>query len=125
MTAQRFQIRIDPLWQPLLVAAGITTKNAYVEVADGTLDVHFGLLFQQKLRREEVREAVICDWPLWKGIGWRTNLIDQVGLIGSQKGVVELRLHSPIRIWSLLRCRRLAISLEEPGSFLETLAGLS
>ena len=117
----RFAIRIDPWWQPLLLAGGATRDNAYVQVANGEVQVQFGWLFRHTFRRSEIAEAVLRDWPIWMGVGWRTNLLDQIGLIGSYRGVVELRLYAPIRVWRVLRCRRLAISLEEPGRFLEAL----
>jgi hypothetical protein len=122
MAAERFQIRIDPLWQPLLLAGGATPATAYVELRDDTIEIQFGWWFKETLRRADVTEAVIRQWPVWMGVGWRTNFLGQVGLIGSYRGVVELRLRTPIRVWQALPCRRLAISLEEPGRFLEALA---
>ena len=122
MNDKRFQIRIDPWWQPLLLAGGATRDSAFVQLENGVIQVQFGWLFRHTLRRSEIAEAVLREWPLWMGVGWRSNLIDQVALIGSYRGVVELRLHAPMRVWRVLRCRRLAISLEEPGRFLEALA---
>ncbi len=122
MEGKRFSIRIDPWWQPLLLAGGATRDNAFVQVESGQVNVQFGWLFRHTFNRNEIAEAVLRDWPIWMGIGWRSNLIDQVGLIGSNRGVVELRLYAPIRVWRVLRCKRLAISLEEPGQFLEALA---
>jgi hypothetical protein len=124
MAGTRYQIKIDPLWQPLLLAGGVTPDNAYVELNAETIEVQFGWFFKEIMRRNDVKEAVIREWPLWMGVGLRTNLLDQLGLIGSQKGVVELRLHVPLRLWRVLRCKRVAISMERPGRFLEALAGI-
>ena len=122
MAANRFQIRIDPLWHPLLLPGGATPATSYVELKGDTIEIEFGWLFKETLRRDEVVEALIRQWPVWMGVGWRTNFLGQVGLIGSYRGVVELRLRTPIRVWRAVRCQRLAISLEEPGRFLEALA---
>jgi hypothetical protein len=58
------------------------------------------------------------------GIGWRSNLIGLIGLIGSHQNVVEVRLKRRRWIWMLLplSCNRLAVSLEDPEALLEALA---
>lgn len=117
----RFQMRLDPWWQPLLLAGGATPSNSYLELDEETLTVRFGVLFRDEIPRANIEGASETDWPWWMGVGWRTNLRDLAGLIGSYRGVVEVRLDTPQRVWRLLSCRRLAVSLEEPQAFLDAL----
>ncbi|MDO8616640.1 MAG: hypothetical protein Q7T33_13045 [Dehalococcoidia bacterium] len=118
----RFPVHIDSWWRPLLLAGGATPRNSYVELTDDQVLFRFGLLFRRSVPMADVEGAVIRAWPLWYGVGWRTNLLGLVGLIGSYKGVVEVRLRKPLRVWGLLRCRRIAASLEDPNAFLAALA---
>ncbi|MDP3768000.1 MAG: hypothetical protein Q8S13_08285 [Dehalococcoidia bacterium] len=121
-TSTRFQIRIDPWWQPVLAVGGGLPASSYVEVDGKAVHLRFGALFNRTIQREDIAEVVRSSWPWWMGVGWRTNLRDQVGLIGSYQGIVEIRLREPVRVWRVLRCRRIAVSLEEPGPFTEALA---
>ena len=118
MAGTRFQIRIDPIWQPLLIVGGATRDNSYVELDGDIATARFGLLFRRDIPRSHIEEAAAIDWPWYMGVGWRSNLRDQLGLIGSYQGVVELRLNEPIRVMGLLSCTRLAVSVEEPEAFL-------
>jgi len=120
--SERYQIRIDPWWQPLLLAGGATRDGAYVQLEGGRVKAQFGWLFNQELSLGDIESVREMSWPVWYGVGLRTDFVDLVGLIGSHQGVVELRLRSPLRVWGLLRCRRLAISLEEPQRFVEAMA---
>jgi hypothetical protein len=62
-------------------------------------------------------------WPVWAGIGWRTNFRGTVGLIGTYVNIVEVRFKESKRVRMLLpsACRRLYLSLEEPGEFIAAL----
>ena len=118
-----FPIRMDGWARPLLLAGGATRENAYVELDDEDLAIQFGFLFGRTIPRSEIVSADKRTWPLWMGIGWRAGPIlgRLLGLIGSTEGVVELRLLNPIPVWGLLRCTRLAISLQQPDEFLAAL----
>ena len=118
----RFQIRIDPVWQPVLLLGGATKTNSYVEVSDGDVSINFGYLFTHIIPRSNIESVAAIEWPFWKGIGWRSNLQDQAGLTGSYNGVVEVKLSEPIRVWLLLNCTRIAISMEEPETFVAALS---
>lgn len=119
MAETRFQIRIDPWWAALLLPGGATRQNSYAELKDGELHIKFGLLFDRSIPRDQVEGAKEGHWPLWMGIGWRTNLRGMAGLIGSYRGVVEVQLREPVRVWGLFNCDRIALSLDEPQAFIE------
>jgi len=122
--ATRFPIRRDPLWVPLLLLLGATSDRSYVELADDRLVARFGWLFHHSFPLIDIEGAGPRSWPLLYGIGWRSNLIGLIGLIGSHQNVVEVRLKRRRWIWMLLplSCNRLAVSLEDPEALLEALA---
>jgi hypothetical protein len=121
MPGSRFQMRLDPWWRPLLLIGGATPGTSHLELDDETLSVRFGRLFNHTVPRNDIEDATQTSWPPWYGIGWRTDLRGRIGLIGSLGGVVEIKLGRPIRVWRVLTCRRLAVSLEEPERFLDAL----
>ena len=121
MSSTRFPMRLDPWWRPLLLIGGATSSNSYVELSEDAVTVRFGWLFRRTLPRSDIEGAVRTRWPLWHSVGWRTNFRGLIGLIGSYQGVVEIRLRTPRRVWGLFTLRRLAVSLEEPQRFLDSL----
>ena len=122
--AMRFSIRRDPWWVPLLLLFGATSDRSCVELADDRLVARFGWLFHHSFPLPDIEGAGPRSWPWLYGIGWRSNLVGVVGLIGSRANVVEVRLKRRRWVWMVLplSCNRLAISLEDPEAFLEALA---
>jgi hypothetical protein len=123
-TDLHFPIRMDAWVRPLLLVGGATRENAWLELDEEDLAIHFGFLFGHTIPRSEIESAARREWPVWMGLGWRGGPIlgQLVGLIGSLEGVVEIRLRNPIPVWGLLRCTRVAVSLEQPDEFLAALA---
>jgi hypothetical protein len=121
--AMRFPILRSPWWAPLLLLFGATPGRSYVELADDRLVARFGWLFHYSFPLADIEGAGRRSWPLLYGIGWRTNLFGVIGLIGSHRNVVEVRLKRRRWVWMLLPlpCNRLAVSLEDPKVFLEAL----
>ncbi len=121
MADQRFPIRIDPLWRLLLLIGGATPDNSYIELTDEALTVNFGRIFRETFARSDIEDASARDWPFWMGVGWRTNFLGRIGLIGSYDNVVEVRFTEPSRVWTVFSCKSLAFSLQDPDGFLEAL----
>ena len=119
----RFPIRRDPLWRPLLLLFGATAGRSSVELAEDRLAARFGWLFHHSFPLSEIEGAARRSWPFFYGIGWRSNLVGVIGLIGSRAGVVEVRFRRRRWLWMLLPlpCNRLAVSLQDPEQFLEAL----
>jgi len=120
---QRFPMQLSPFWLPLLALFSATPSRSFVETDGNTLRVRFGF-FHHVFPCSDVKSARERNWPLLFGIGWRTNLVGLVGLIGSYRNVVEIRFRSRHRVNMLvphLRCDRLAISLKDPKTFLACL----
>ena len=121
--ATRFRIRRTLWWRPLLLLFGATAGRSYVELTGDRLVAHFGWLYHHRYPLSDIEGAKKRSWPLIAGIGWRTNLLGVIGLIGSRKGVVEIRFRRRRWVWMLLPLplNRLAVSLEDPKAFLEAL----
>jgi hypothetical protein len=122
--ATRFPILRSPRSAALLSLFGGTPQRSYVELTGDSLTARFGWLFNYRFALADIEGAGRRSWPLLYGVGWRTNLIGVVGLIGARENVVEVRLKRRRWVWMLLplSCNRLAVSLEDPEAFLEALA---
>jgi hypothetical protein len=119
-----YQIAISSFFKPVLLPMGATRESSFVELEESALHVRFGFLFDQRIALSEIQSAEPIDWPVLAGIGWRTNFRGTIGLIGTTKGVVRIRLKEPRRIFFLLmplKLRDLCVSLEEPRRFADEL----
>jgi hypothetical protein len=122
MPTKLFPIAISPLWRGLLLPLGVTPKRSFVEVADGDVHIRFGW-FDYHFPLEAVERATLARWPIWAGVGVRTNFRGTVGLIGTYVNVVEVTFAEPQQMRLLVRtgCRRLFLSLQDPHSFITAL----
>jgi hypothetical protein len=80
------------------------------------------MLFGHTVPRSQIASIRRRSWPIWMGVGWRTDFLRTVGLIGSYENVVEVELNEPVHFWRMARCTRLAISLEQPDEFVAALS---
>ena len=122
---QRFLIRRNKVLRPLLAPFGGTAARSFVEIDGDRLRAKFGWLFDYTFPIDQIEDAGPSKWPWYLGLGWRTTLRGRIGLIGSYKNVVEIRLRTRYRVNMVLpklSCERLAVSLEEPEAFLEALS---
>jgi hypothetical protein len=124
VNGRRFQIRRDG-WAFLLALFGGTAARSFVEVDAEGLHLRFGWLFYQRVLFEEIESVATGHWPWWGGIGWRSNLVGRIGLIGSYHGIVDINLRRRRWIWMLvpLPCTRLTVSLEDPEGFVTAVSG--
>lgn len=122
MNSTKFSIKIDPWWQPLLLPGGAIPSNAYLEVDDQQVRLRMGYLFDHTIPRSQIESVATTTWPWWLGIGWRATFTDRFGLIGSYQNLVEIKLRAPMRVWRVLNCTRIVVSLDEPERFLATFA---
>jgi len=120
--AARYYMKVDPMWRPVVLVGGATRENSYVEFDDHDVTFCFGMLFSHTIQRSNIANVKRREWPIWLGVGWRTDFLNSVGLIGSFSNVVEIELKEPITFWRFARCTRLAISLEQPDEFVAALS---
>jgi hypothetical protein len=116
-------MRRDKVWRPFLALFGGTAARSYVEVEATGIHARYGWLFDKRFAFSEIASVGRTSWPWWLGIGWRSNLVNLIGLTGSTEGAVEIRFRKRYLVWLLipLPMRRLAITLEDPDGFVAAL----
>lgn len=123
--SERFELRVDAFWRPIVVPFGGTDARSYAEISDdGQLRVRFGFLFDHSFPLATIERAAGVRPPWWEGFGWRTSFMGSVGLLGSHDGCVEVRFReaATVRMPLPVRCRRLTMSLKLPREFIAALA---
>jgi hypothetical protein len=124
---RRFLIRRDGWLQPLLFLIGLVRdSNSYLAVEGDRLRVRFGWFFNHTFPLSDIEGVERGRWPWYGGLGWRSNLAGLVGLVGSYRGVVEIRFRERHRVGGImpffkLSCDRLAVSLQEPDELIAEL----
>jgi hypothetical protein len=119
----RFPMRLNRWLLPVFAPFGGTPRQSFVDVTEDAVRFRFGWSFDTTVPRADIDGAARISWPVIAGLGWRL-WGDRIGLIGSLSGVVEVRLRTPHRVrlvgipW---RCRRIAVSLQDPDAFLTAL----
>lgn len=119
----RYPIRIDALWRPFLLVGGATRSSSFVELSSGGVRFKFGT-FETTVPYAEVSSVHHGRWSLLRGIGWRLGPKGGLGLIGSTRGVVDVRFRAPqrMRLLGIPLCReRMYVSLERPNDFVDDL----
>ena len=127
MPHQRFAFhRPHGLLAPLLSLFGARVpQNCYVEVGHESVEIRMGPLFRQRVALAEISDVYRRSWPLWLGLGWRTDLRGTIGLISNRAGVVEIGLRQPIRAWIApwpIKVRRIAVSVADPDGLIAALS---
>src|SRR3712207_1765470 len=120
----RYRMRLDLAWRPLLALFGGTSEDSFAEIRDDAVRFRFGWAFDETVPLTEVADARPTTWPLWAGIGWRITMRGRIGLIGSRRGVVDVRLRSARRVRLVIipwRCRGIAVSLIDGEGFVTAL----
>jgi hypothetical protein len=124
MEAVRYPMRLDAQWLPILALFGGTPSRSFAEVTQDIVRIKFGPLFDESIPYGMIAHASPATWSVLGGIGWRIGRGKTIGLIGSLKNNVELRLREPIRVRFLFfpkQCERIVVSLRDPRRFLERL----
>lgn len=121
-TTKRFDLAISPVWRPVLLVLGVTPKQSFVELGEEDIHVRFGR-FEYHFPLEAVEDVKLSSWPLWAGIGARTNFRGTVGLVGTYVNVVKITFKEPQQMRLLVRttCKQLFLSVEEPHAFIAAL----
>lgn len=120
----RYAIRLSRWFRPLAAVFGARPARSFVEIEETTLHASFGPLFDERFGLEKVLDVQPTHWPVIAGIGWRINFVGSVGLIGSTKGVVRIRLRQPVKTrlaFLPVTCETLFVSLEKPDDFADAL----
>jgi len=121
-TTKRFELAISPVWRPALLVLGVTPKRSYIEIVEENVHVCFGRL-EYDFPLEAVEDVRLSRWPLWAGVGARTNFRGTVGLVGTYVNVVKITFKEPQQLRLLVRttCKQLFISVDEPHALIAAL----
>ena len=119
----RFSFRLDPLWRGPLLLIGARRSGAWVDLGEEALQLRFGF-FSARIPLADVHGARRIDWPFYYGIGVRLAPRRTIGYIGSQRGVVEVRLRRARRFSVIVPVERerVALSLQAPDAFIDALS---
>jgi hypothetical protein len=123
MTARKhFPFALSPVWRPFLLPIRATEKRSFIEIDSEELHVAFGL-FDYHFPLDAVEDVKLSSWPLWAGIGARTNFRGVVGLLGTYVNVVEIDFSAPQQVRMLTRvpCKKLYVSVEDAHEFVAAL----
>lgn len=122
----RYPMRVEAIWRPLLLAGGATRENSHVETSETEVRFRFGVLTDETVPRSEIAGAERMQWSWLGGVGWRLAWRG-VGLIGSRRDVVRVRLKSRRRVRILLptlfTVEWIAVSVREPEALIADLTG--
>src|SRR3990172_5001193 len=88
---RRFPILVSPFWRALLFPFGVAPEAGVRGEGYGELRVRFGRLFDHRFPLEQVEVAAPARWPLWAGIGLRTDFRRTVAFVGAYVNTVEGR----------------------------------
>lgn len=105
--------------KPLLWLFGGTDARSYVELDGDSVHIRFGFLFDERIPIKNIVEVERQHWPMLAGIGWRTNLIDSIAVVGSHSNVVRLEI-SPrqwMKVLLPVRVKSLYVSVDDPDTF--------
>lgn len=120
-TAERYSIRVDPLFRGLFSVLGAGSHHDFVDVGRETLTVRLGWMFRASIPRSAVASGHhhADVYGGWGAHGWRGRWL----VNGSSKGIVQLDLEPRQRAWLLgvvpIRLRGLYVSLNDPNGFLD------
>lgn len=105
--------------KPLLWLFGGTDARSYVEIEGETLHIRFGFLFDERIPIDNITQVERQAWPMLAGIGWRTNLIDSIAVVGSYQNVVRLKLapRKWMKVLLPVNVESLYVSVDDPDAF--------
>ncbi|MBW3561131.1 MAG: hypothetical protein KY437_01390 [Actinobacteria bacterium] len=116
--AQTFRFQVSPTYAPVLLAWGVTTSRATVEVDERRLRARFGF-FRVDTPTANVAEATVRNGPFnaLKAIGVRYSFEDGSVTFGSDTGpMLEIRFRQPVTVRppGLTRHPALWVSVADP-----------
>lgn len=120
----RYQIDRNVFMLPLLAAFGGTESASYLDLSDTELHCKFGFLFDEVIPLSEIESIdAQATWPWYGGIGWRTNMMGAIAIVGSLRNIVCIKLRPGLkaRLFLKLPLKELYVSLEDRDGFVKEL----
>jgi hypothetical protein len=111
-------------------AAALRAPTSFVAVADERTRIRFAGFVDTVVANSDIASAKLVKWPIWGGIGIRTNFRGHVALTSAWGEAVELDLRSPVRIWVIPRlwkvnASRLTLSIRNGYKLVDHFSGKS
>ena len=115
--ARRFPIRIGPRSRPILVFFGVRERNAYVDLTQDEVDVHFGFYRLRAPLDNIAKWRIEGPWSWITAIGVRRGIRNgDISFDGNHKGGVRLDFKVPVK-WGFLHPPRLYVTVEDLEGF--------
>lgn len=107
-----------------LFAATLRAPTSFVAVAEERTRIRFAGFVDAVVDNRDIAGAELRRWPLWVGLGVRTNFRGEVELVTAWGTSVTLVLRRPVRVWLIpglwrVRASRLTVSLKNPQKLVE------
>jgi hypothetical protein len=105
-------------------AAALRAPTSFVAVADERTRIRFAGFVDTVIANSDIIAARRVKWPLWGGIGIRTNFRGHVALTSAWGEAVELDLKKPVRVYIVPRlwkvnAERLTVSIRNGYKLVE------
>ncbi|MEX0783546.1 MAG: hypothetical protein WD557_12925 [Dehalococcoidia bacterium] len=84
-------------------AAALRAPTSFVAIAEERTRIRFAGFVDTVVANADIAAARRVSWPLWGGIGIRSNFRGHVALTSAWGEAVELDLRNPVRIWIIPR----------------------
>jgi hypothetical protein len=122
---QRFPFDVDPTYQPLLLAWGVTRGRAAVELSQDRLEARFGYVSLGTELSNIADARVTGPYKAHRAIGVRTSLTDRGLTFGSNtRGGLCILFHRPVPGWGPTRFIRhpgLTVTVRDPEGLRQAL----
>jgi hypothetical protein len=120
---ERFPIRIDLLFRVPMLAIGATRRRSFVELREDGLFIRLGFV-RVTIPYADIDAVEPIRWPWWAGLGVRIGPEHTLGLVGSYRNVLRLRLRRPVALKAILTipASNYAVSVADVDGFQTALA---
>jgi hypothetical protein len=107
-------------------AAALRAPTSFVAVAEERTRIRFAGFVDTVVANNDILSAKTTKWPIWGGIGIRTNFRGHVALCSAWGEAVEMDFRHPIRIWVIPRlwkvqATRLTVSIRNGEKLVDRL----
>jgi hypothetical protein len=108
-------------------AACLRAPTSFVAVAEDRTRIRFAGFVDTVVANRDIVAVREARWPIWGGIGIRTNFHGHVALTSAWGDAVEIDLRNPVRIWIVPRlwkvsASRLTLSIRNGQKLVERFA---
>ena len=115
-----FPIKMNALLRLPFLIITATKKRAYVALDNEAIEFRLGW-FKARIELTDIVGVEPMQWRWYYGYGLRIAPRDTLGLVGSSKGVVAVKLKRSrtFKVPFKIEFQRIAASLEDPEAFME------